>query len=348
MVLLLFYLFLALFISATCSVMEAVLLSTPLSHINVKAKEGKAFALLFLRQKNNIDRPLSAILSLNTVAHTVGAAGVGAQATAIFGDTYFGLISAILTILILIFSEIIPKTIGATYWRSLAKPSAHIIQVMIFITYPLVLFSALLTKLISKTKKSQTISRDEISALAVIGNQEGIFTDTESKILQNLIHLKNMKVSEVRTPRVVLTSANENMSLSAFFDKREEYRFSRIPVYSKNIENITGYVFRQNVFEKIAEGETKLALKDIRREITIVPESMALINAWDILLGHKEHLALVVDEFGGTEGIITMEDIIESLLGFEIIDEKDEINDMQKFAKERWKRIKSLRNTQNK
>lgn len=344
MFLLLFYLFLALFISATCSVMEAVLLSTPLSHLHVKDQNGKAFARLFLKQKHNIDRPLSAILSLNTVAHTVGAAGVGAQATAIFGEAYFGVISAILTLLILIFSEIIPKTIGATYWRNLAKPSAHIIQAMIVITYPLVLVSAMITRLISKTKSAQTISRDEISALARIGNKEGIFNDTESKIMQNLVHLKNFKVSEARTPRVVLTSADEKMPLEDFFDMREEFKFSRIPVFDENLENITGYVFRHNVFEKIAEGETGLRLKDIKREIVIVPESMPLFNAWDILLNRKEHLALVVDEFGGTEGIITMEDILETLLGFEIIDEKDEVTDMQQYAKERWKRIKRIRN----
>lgn len=343
MFVLLFYLFLALFISAICSIMEAVLLSTPLSHLNIKAQEGHQYARIFLKQKDNIDRPLSAILSLNTVAHTVGAAGVGAQATALFGEVYFGIISATLTILILIFSEIIPKTIGATYWRNLTKPSAHIIQVMIGVTYPLVLISAVITKLISKTKSPQTISRDEITALARIGNKEGIFTETESKIMQNLIQLKNFKVSEARTPRVVLTTADENMLLKDFFEMREAFKFSRIPVFSKSIENITGYVFRQNAFEKMANGESNLMLKDIKRDIVIVPESMPLFNAWNILLEKQEHIALVVDEYGGTEGIITMEDIIETLLGFEIIDEKDEVSDMQIYAKERFKKLRKIR-----
>lgn len=337
MLLLLFYLFFALFISFVCSVMEAVLLSTPISFMNVKIEKGHKSAKLFISLKQNIDRPLSAILSLNTIAHTVGSAGVGAQATKIFGEVYFGVISAILTILILIFSEIIPKSIGARFWRELAIISGYIINAMIFITYPLVIMSGYITKVFSKNNNMYTTSREEISALANIGTEEGVFGEKENKIIQNLIRLKIIKVSEVMTPRVVVSVADENMTLEEFLKNKDYLRFSRIPIYAENIENITGYAFRQTVFEKLAEDQTGLKLKDIRRHIVVVRDNKPLFDVWESLLEKKEHIALIVDEYGGMDGIVTMEDIIETLLGFEIIDEKDTISDMQKYARDRWK-----------
>lgn len=337
MILLLFYLFLALFVSFLCSVMEAVLLSTPQSFLIVKQENGNAWAKVFVDLKTNIDKPLSAILSLNTVAHTVGAAGVGAQAVHIFGEASFGIVSAILTILILIISEIIPKTIGARYWRNLAKISSVIIQGMIILTYPLVVMSAVITKYISKNRKEQTTSREEIAALANIGADEGVFTNKEHKIIQNLLRLKNVKVTEIMTPRVVVAVADENLNLQDFFKNKDYLKFSRIPVYSENDENITGYVFRQEVFEKLAEDKYDLKLKDVKREIVIVPNSIVLFSLWEKLLEKKEHIALIVDEYGGLDGIVTMEDIIETLLGLEIIDETDTIIDMQKYARDRWK-----------
>lgn len=337
MVLLLFYLFLALFVSFLCSIMEAVLLSTPNSFLIVKEGHGNTWAKSFLVLKSNIDKPLSAILSLNTVAHTVGAAGVGAQAVVIFGNQYFGLVSAILTILILVLTEIIPKTIGARYWRSLTKFSSYVINAMIVITYPLVVISAVITKAISKNQDEQTTSREEIAALASIGADEGVFTEKEHKIIQNLLRLKNVKVTEIMTPRVVVAVADENLSLADFLKNKDYLKYSRIPVYVENDENITGYVFRQTVFEKLAEDQHELKLSDIKRDIVIVPDSIVLFNLWEKLLEKKEHIALIVDEYGGLDGIVTMEDIIETLLGLEIIDEKDTITDMQKFARERWK-----------
>lgn len=337
MFLLFFYLFLALIISFLCSIMEAVLLSTPQSFLIVKYEKGNAWAKTFLDLKNNIDKPLSAILSLNTVAHTVGAAGVGAQAIKVFGEASFGIVSAVLTILILVITEIIPKTIGATYWRNLTKFSSAVIKGMIFITYPLVVLSAVITRVISKNKLEQTTSREEIAALANIGADEGVFSKKEHKIIQNLLRLKNMKVTQIMTPRVVLAIADENLYLKDFLRNKDYLRFSRIPLYSENEENITGYVFRQKVFEKLAENQYELKLKDIKREIVIVPDSIVLFNLWEKLLEAKEHIAVIVDEYGGLDGIVTMEDIIETLLGLEIIDEKDTVTDMQKFARDRWK-----------
>ncbi len=314
------------------------MLSTPRSFLIVKHEKGNAWAKTFLDLKTNIDKPLSAILSLNTVAHTVGAAGVGAQATKVFGEAYFGIVSAVLTILILVITEIIPKTIGANYWRNLTKISSTVIKGMIVITYPLVVLSAFITRAISKHKSKQTTSREEIAALANIGADEGVFSKKEHKIIQNLLKLKNMKVTQIMTPRVVVAVADEDLYLKDFLKNKDYLRFSRIPLYSENEENITGYVFRQRVFEKLAENQYELKLKDIKREIVIVPDSIVLFNLWEKLLEAKEHIAVIVDEYGGLDGIVTMEDIIETLLGLEIIDEKDTITDMQKYARDRWKK----------
>lgn len=341
MFLLVFYLFLALFVSFLCSVMESVLLSTPLSFLNVKYESGHKSAVSFIALKANIDRPLSAILSLNTIAHTVGAAGVGAQAVKIFGEVYFGVISAILTLLILIFSEIIPKTIGARFWRELALPSGVVINIMVIITYPLVIMTGYITKLFSRNKNELSVSREEISALANIGKDEGVLEEKENKIIQNLIRLRTIKVSAIMTPRVVVTVADENMLLKEFLIKKEFLYYSRIPVYSDNKENITGYVLRQEVFEKLAEDQTKLKLRDIQRKIVIAYEFQTLLNLWEILLEKKEHISLIVDEYGGMAGIVTMEDIIETILGLEIVDESDRIIDMQQYARKRWQERKS-------
>ncbi len=348
MTLLLAYLFLALVVSFLCSILESVLLSTPVSFLIVKQEKGNAWAKIFIDLKSNIDKPLSAILSLNTVAHTVGAAGVGAQAVKIYGEASFGIVSAILTILILVLTEIIPKTIGANYWRGLAKISAQTMKILIFLTYPLVLMSAFITRAISGNENEQSTSREEISALASIGADEGIFLEREHKIIQNLLRLKNVKVTEIMTPRVVVAVADENLSLKDFLKNKDYLKYSRIPVYSENSENITGYVFRQTVFEKLAEGQLELQLKDIKREIVFVQDSKVLFSVWEILLEKKEHIAVIIDEYGGMDGIVTLEDIIETLLGLEITDEKDTITDMQKYARERWKTRQAKYNLINK
>jgi len=346
--LLFFYLFLALFVSFLCSIMESVLLSTPQSFVIVEKERGKGWATRLADYKQNVDKPLSAILSLNTVAHTIGAAGVGAQAVKIFGETYFGIVSAILTLLILIFTEIIPKTVGANNWRRLAPFTSHTIRIMIIIAYPLVWLTSLISKLISRDRGELSTSREEISVLAGIGADEGIFSEKESKIIQNVLRLKDVRVSEIMTPRVVVTRADENIRLTDFLADKEFLKFSRIPVYETNDEQITGYVFRQNVFQELAEDHHRKKLKDLKREIVVVTDSMMLFTVWEILLEKKEHLALVVDEYGGMDGIVTMEDIIESLLGLEIVDETDTVTDMQQLARERWKSRQTKYNWLNK
>lgn len=336
MELLFLYLALALAVSFLCSISEAVILSVSSSFINMQISEGKRSAKLLKVLKENIDRPLSAILSVNTVAHTVGAAGVGAQAVAVFGEVYFGLISAILTILILIFSEIIPKTIGAIHWRKLAGPVARTIRIMIIISYPLVILSDFITKLIAKDKKAPSMSREEIAALANLGKEEGILDESESKVISNLIRLKSIKISSIMTPRTVMIAANQDMKLEDYVKDTKYLKNSRIPVYNKTIDDITGYVLNGDVLEEISKGESKEVLKDIKRPVMIVSEKIVIPDLFEKLLLKKEHLAIVTTEFGGTEGLVTMEDIIETILGLEIVDEKDIESDMRKLAKKRW------------
>ncbi len=331
------YLFLALFVSFLCSITESVLLSVQPSFLMSQDKKERGWAKSFLELKTNIDRPLSAILSLNTVAHTIGAAGVGVQAVKVFGAASFGIVSVILTVLILVITEIIPKTIGASYWRNLSMISYFIIKGMIFLTYPLVTMSVIITRMISKNNNDQTTSREEIAALANIGKDEGLFSENENKIIQNILRLKNIKITEIMTPRVVVAVADQISTMEDFFKKKEYLKFSRIPIYGENKENITGYVIREKVFEELAEDKHNLKLKDIKRAILAFPGSMMVYSLWERLLGEKEHIALIMDEFGGMDGIVTMEDIIETLLGIEIVDEKDVITDMQKYARDRWK-----------
>jgi CBS domain containing-hemolysin-like protein len=344
MLLLFLFLALALFVSFLCSIVEAVILSVSTPFIKMKEIEGKASAKHLKNLKNNIDRPLSAILTINTVAHTVGAAGVGAQAIALFGEVYFGVISAILTFLILFFSEIIPKTIGAVYWRKLALPSAVVIMGMIYLSYPLVIISEFITKIISKNKKSQTVSREEVAALAHLGRKEGVLKERESKIIDNLIKLQNLNVQGIMTPRTVVVSAPEEISLDQFIKQKEYLHYSRIPVYSGNIDNVTGYILNSDVLEKLAKGNRNQRLKDIKRSIIIFYENFSIPKLFEELLLKKEHIALIVDEYGGMQGLATMEDIIETILGLEIMDEKDIEVNMQELAKKKWKiRKKNLK-----
>ncbi|WP_127844660.1 CNNM domain-containing protein [Psychroflexus aestuariivivens] len=337
MTLLILYLTLALGVSFLCSIMEAVLLSTPISFLQVKMEKGNASAKQFSLLKADIDRPLSAILSLNTIAHTVGAAGVGAQAAIVFGEAYFGLISAVLTLLILIVSEIIPKTIGAKYWRNIALFTGKIINFTVIIMYPLVWLSSLITNLIASENKEKTTSREEISALANIAEKEGVFSEEEKLIIQNSIKLRQLKAKHVMTPRIVVTVADENLLIDDFFEHKEDYKHSRIPIFEGHDENITGYVLRQHILENLVEeGQNTLKLKNLKRDILVFQENTPVFSIWKKMLEAEEHISLIVDEYGGLSGIITMEDILENLLGFEIIDEKDTVDNMQEYAKTLW------------
>lgn len=338
MFLLILYLSVALFISFLCSILESVLLSTPITYLRVRSQNGDKSATEFIKLKNNIDKPISAILSLNTIAHTVGAAGVGAQATIVFGEAYFGVVSAILTILILVLTEIIPKTLGTSYNTKLIGISVKLIKIMIIITYPIIFVSGYLTKLFSKKEEGNTTSREEISTLANIGMQEGVFKEKENQVIQNLITLYDMEVSEIMTPRTVLMSANEEMILSEFVKNNDFEHHSRIPIYHKNADYITGYVLRSTILEKLVEdtNNSHLQLKSIKRDIESIHSTATVFHAWEKLLENKEHIVIIIDEFGGVDGIVTLEDILETLIGQEIVDERDKVVDMQQHALDKW------------
>lgn len=344
--LLLFYLLIALFISFLCSILEAVILSVTPSYIQLLEQEGKKSTEILRNLKTNIDKPLSAILSINTVAHTIGAAGVGAQAVEVFGETYFGLISAILTLLILIFSEIIPKTIGANYWRELAISAGMIIRVMIVISFPLVWISDLFSKIISKKDGQQSISREEIAALAQIGQEEGVFEKNENEVMQNLLKLKDIKVKEIMTPRTVVRAVREDISLNEFLKLNELMKFSRIPVYKESMDDITSYVLKSQILQELALDNHTSKIADYKRDILMFYESVNVPKVFQEMLLKKEHISLIIDEYGGVEGIVSMEDIVETLLGYEIVDEHDSEIDMQIHAKEQWE--KRIRNIENK
>ncbi|MDR2221813.1 MAG: CNNM domain-containing protein [Flavobacteriaceae bacterium] len=336
MTLLLVYLFLALAVSFICSIAEATLLSLSTSFLKSKAESGDKKALKMIELKGDIDKPLSAILSLNTIAHTVGAAGVGAQAAIVFGEAYFGVVSAVLTLLILVLTEIIPKTLGANYAKDIYGSMATTISVMVVISYPLVVMSSFLTKRLSKKEVESTTSREEIAILASIGEQEGILGVKENKIIQNVFKLNAVRIDEIHTPRIMMVSADEEMTLREFLKNKEFLHFSRIPVYNDTKDNITGYVLREVAFEYLAEDKFDVQLKEIKREILFVSEKLNVITTWNKMKEKHEHIAIVVNEYGEVDGLVTMEDIIETLLGFEIVDEKDKIVDLRKYAEERW------------
>lgn len=327
MTLLLIYLFLALGISFLCSVLEAVLLSTTQSYLNVQLESGNKRAGLFIDLKKNVDRPLSAILTLNTIAHTVGAAGVGAQASKVFGDKYFGVISAVLTILILVLSEIIPKTIGARYWRRLAFASAQLIQYLIYITYPLVIASEYITKMISSRSHEQTTtSREELSILANVGTVEGVFEEDENKIIQSIIKRRASKVNEVMTHRTDIVALSVNASLEEVVSVVNKEKYSRVPIYESSIDNIVGILHAKDLIEylSISTDVDKFNVRDFCR----APYMTSMFKTMDALFKdfqhNKIHIAIIIDEFGGTAGIVTLEDLLEEIVG-EIFDEDDEI-----------------------
>ena len=335
MLMIFIYLFGALGISFLCSVLEAVLLSTPMSFITAKEQEGRKSASVLKDLKNNVDRPVGAILSLNTIAHTIGSAGVGAEVTRIWGNEWFGVASVVLTLLILIFSEIIPKTIGASYWRSLALPSAGTIKVLIYITYPFVILSELITKIFSSKDKDNavTVSREEVSAMVDMGTDEGVFKESESRIIKSCLRLSNVKAKEIMTPKIVLEMADESMTLKEFYDAND-WRFSRIPVYNDDKDNVTGYVLKDIVLEELSEDQFDIKLSEMKRHILSFSEDESVFTIWEKMLGTREHISIIVDEFGGLRGVVTMEDVIETMTGVEIVDEQDTTTDMQELARE--------------
>ncbi len=339
MALLLFFLLGAMAVSFLCSILEATLMSTPISYISMREEEGYKPAVRFREYKQDSSRPIAAILSLNTIANTIGAAGVGRQATIIFGSEWFGLVSALMTILILVFSEIIPKTIGTTRWKSLMGFATGAIGLLIVLMYPLVLLIELLTRLVTpKDAEEPAVSRDEVSAMANVAEEEGDLEEDENTIIQNLISMDEVKAFDVMTPRVVCEIAPESMTLKSFYKSKRYRHHSRIPVYADNDEYITGYILRMEALQLMAEDKFDLTLGEIRRDVATFDEDTTLDKIWDEMLSKDEQIAIIINEYGSFQGILTLEDVIETLLGSEIVDENDTVRDMQQLAREKWKK----------
>ena len=345
MTLLLFYASFSIFFSFLCSILEAVFLSITPTFINIKKQEGRNFALKLENLKNDVDKPLIAILTINTIAHTVGAILVGVQAETldykidIFGINTVGVISAILTFLILVVSEIIPKTIGAKYWKQLARFTANaLIPLILILKYTGILWLLqLTTKLIGKSNVHGSIlSREDFHAMADIAHEEGVFEKKESAIIKNLLTFKQIQVKDIMTPRTVMVRASEDITIQSFFNDHPKLRFSRIPIYKKNSDNITGFILKDEVMEEIINGNGNKKLSEIKRELLITNRSIPIPNLFEKLISKKEHIALVVDEYGTSSGIVTMEDVIETLLGLEIMDESDNVEDLQLLARKNW------------
>lgn len=353
--LLVFYAIISTLFSFLCSILEAVLLSITPTFINVKKKEGRLYAAKLEAIKKDVDKPLIAILTLNTIAHTVGAILVGVQAKAAYSDMFgsqtrtifgveftqdlmVGVVSSIMTILILVASEIIPKTIGATYWKQLANFTTKVLSVLIFffkytgIIWVLQLF----TRLFGKSAHGSILSREDFHAMADIAHEEGVFQESESKVIKNLLTFKDVSAKDIMTPRTVLKTENEETTVETFFKNNPTLRFSRIPIYKNDPDNITGLVLKDEVYREMANGNGQKKLHVLKRSIIVVNRNMAIPKLFEELVESKNHMSLVVDEYGSVSGLVTMEDVIETLLGLEIMDESDNVEDLQMMARKSW------------
>jgi len=353
MILLAAFFCLSILFSFLCSIWEAVILSVTPSHLRKLEKEGASYSATLNEFKEEIDKPLSAILSLNTIAHTVGAIGVGAQAGQVFGSnsigifglslSYESIIASLMTLAILILSEIIPKTIGANNWKELLPFTIKSIKIVMFITFPLVWISQFITKRLKKEKVKSVFSRSDFKVMAEMGKDSGAIDKKESMIISNLLNLKEVRARDIMTPKNVIVAKNQELSIEEFCAIRENLNFSRIPIYETAIDTPTGFVLKDDILVELIDGNSNKKLKDVARKLIAVKEDFPLPKLFDNIIEKKNHIALVVDEFGAVVGLVTLEDVLETLLGFEILDEKDQIGDLRLQARDKWKeRAKKL------
>ncbi len=335
MTLLFLYVALALGVSFLCSIMEAVLLSISSSYLARLEKDDPPLAVRLKAYKDQVDQPLAAILSLNTIAHTVGAAGAGAQAAKVFGEAYLGVISAVLTLLILVLSEIIPKTLGAAYWRQLAGPVALLLKLTLWLMWPLVKMAEGLTRLLTRGKKPQGIQREEFIALADHADREGLFHRYESRILTNLFVIRELRTRDIMTPRTVVFALERSVRLAELLELDTPPPFSRIPLYSDGLDQMEGFVLKQELLQA-AHTRPEDTLATFSRPLLTVDGELSVHDLFERLMNEAAHIALVVDEYGSTQGVVTMEDVIETLIGLEIVDEVDTVEDMQALARKQW------------
>jgi CBS domain containing-hemolysin-like protein len=338
MALLLTFAALAIGVSFLCSLLEASLLSVPNSHIEALVARGSESGRRLRDMKERIDRPLAAILTLNTIAHTAGAAGVGAQAAKLYGDVAVGVAGAVMTLLILVLSEIIPKTLGAVHAKSLVGTTATATRAMIVVCLPLIVVLEKINRLLAYEREPDGITRPEILAAARLGRKRGLLGSREYRVVSNLLKLSSISLAHVLTPRTVVFSLPREMSVENAVREHDPIGFSRIPVYEGNPERVTGYVQRIEIHQAFAAGKKDQPLTELARPLTVLPEQASVADALEQMIRENQHIALVVDEYGGTAGIVTLEDLLESLLGVEIVDETDPVRDMQELAKRRRRR----------
>jgi CBS domain containing-hemolysin-like protein len=336
MTLLFIYLAIAIGVSFLCSILEAVLLSVTPSFVEQTQSDRPHAGRMLKHVKTRLDASLSSILILNTFAHTMGAAGVGSQALQVFGQKWETLIAVLLTLAILYFSEIIPKTLGATFWRELAAPSAYIISWLVKLVYPLVWISTRLTRLFSGNKENE-ITREEIIALASLGLRDGTLASQENEYLENMLKLHEIRTEAILTPRSVVHMLQQDMTVSEALDEVQKRQFTRMPIYDKNRDDITGKVIRSDLYKAERGGHGSAPIKQFAKKLTRVSEKLPVQNLLDMFIKKRAHLFLVEDEFGQTAGIVTLEDAIETLLGREILDESDTVEDMQALARGKYR-----------
>ena len=337
MTLLILYLLLAIGVSFLCSILEAVLLSVTPAYVADLEHRKPRIGRKLRRHKEDIDRPLSAILSLNTVAHTVGAAGVGAQAQVVFGEAYVTAVSIVLTLLILVLSEIIPKTLGATHWRLLAPLGSRTLTVLIPLLYPLVVLAQGITLLLSRGKRQQMFHRHELSAYAEIGVEEVEIREQQSRIVKNLIRLDSLRGKDIMTPRTVVVFFSETDTVGDVMKDPNASSVARFPLTTgRSSDEISGYVLRDDLLEEWAEGRTDLPLSRKRRKVLVLPDLVRLGDLFEKLLAQQEQMAILVNEYGGFSGLATVEDIVETLVGMDIVDEDDTIANRRSMAREWW------------
>ncbi|MFC1511730.1 hemolysin family protein [Candidatus Latescibacterota bacterium] len=345
MALLFAYLFLALSFSFLCSLLESILLSVRQPYIALLINRGKRAGRILQDMKTNVSLPLATILTVNTIANVVGAAGVGAQTYKLFGSEFVAVASGILTVLILVLSEIIPKTLGTVYWKTLAVPATYVLRGLIFVTYPVVIILEGISRFITTRGHHSRISREEIMALAEIGEKEGILHEKEARIIKNLFLLTDIRTGDISTPRAVVFAFQKDLTVRDVIEKHSPLPFSRIPVFGTDLDDIIGIVIRRQLFDAYRAGRGIEPVGHFIVPVFAVPESKPVTDLLDEFISRREHLFLVIDEFGGTEGIVTLEDAVETLLGVEIMDEFDSVEDMRSYAREKWKPLHGWRET---
>ncbi len=330
---LLVYFFIALVVSFLCSLLESVLLSVSHAHIAVLVKGGSKRGNLMFSLKENINRPLSAILTINTIANTVGAAGVGAQTYSVFGSSWVAISSIILTLSILFFSEIIPKTLGANYTKSLVGFTAYMISILIFLVFPMVFIGEKISKILSRDSQDNSkASRAELIAMAELSEDEGAIDSQEGDIIENLMKLDNILAEEVMTPRSVIFSLSNEDTVGQVVNKYSPLVFSRIPIFKNSLDQVIGFVHRYDLVNKQAEDKFDVTMNSLMEPVHTVKDSDSVSTILDQFVKRRQQIFIVEDEFGTTTGLISLEDAIETLLGVEIVDEHDSVVDMRKLA----------------